>query len=143
MKNIGIGILIGILISAGLAFAGRQYLVKTEIKIKEVKIEDTIWKDKYLQLQQKLSKMPKKITEAEKEKISVDDLSNLIWCYNSPLDFAHYTDHNFVYVTVTDGCKEAKAQYKIKVIQKGNWKVYLTIGVIGVTSGILLYHLTK
>ena len=68
MKNIGIGILIGILISAGLAFAGRQYLVKTEIKIKEVKIEDTIWKDKYFQLQQKLSKMPKQITKAEKEK---------------------------------------------------------------------------
>ena len=85
--------------------------------------------------------MPKQITQTDKEKITDDDLSDLIFCYNASLDFKDHTENNILFVTAFTPCKEATAEYKIGV--KNNYAVYLTIGLVGIGTGLALYHFMR
>ena len=145
MNKIIIGALIAIVLLTGTFFTG-LYFGKTyfpqKIKVKEVKVENTIWKDKYDQLQKKIASMPKQITPADKEKITDNNLSDLIFCYNASLDFKDHVENNTLFVTAYTPCKEATAKYEIGT--KGDYKIYLTVGVIGILAGTgLTYYLTK
>jgi hypothetical protein len=141
MSKIIIGAVIAIVLFLSGLMIGRYVFYKTEIKVEEVKVEDTIWKDKYNQLQKKVVSMPKQITQADKEKITDDDLSDLIFCYNASLDFEDHTENNILFVTAFTPCKEATAEYKIGV--RNNYAVYLTIGLVGIGTGLALYHFMR
>ena len=101
---IGAIIAIGLFISGLLI--GKFHYAKTEIKIEKVKVKNTVWKDKHQKL--KLSK------PIAKEKISVDDLNDLVYCYNSPLRFGHRIQDNEILVMAWDDCKQNEIKYKIK-----------------------------
>lgn len=131
IKYIIIAMILLIGVYAGGYYHGR-YKTPAEIEVKEIQVEDTIWKDKYEKLRSKMARMPKQITETEKEQISVDDISDLVFCYNSSLEYSHYTKGNFLYVSITDGCKSADARFEIG--SKNGWKVYMMIPAIALAG---------
>lgn len=122
-------LLIGV--SVGSYYYGR-YKIPAEIEVREVQVEDTVWKDKYEKLRSKIAKMPKQITETEKEQMSVDDISDLVFCYNSSISFEHYTENNYLHVKAMDSCKSTEARFKIG--SKNGWKVYLIAPVIALAG---------
>ena len=132
------GAIIAVLLFVGGVIYGK-YSSTQEFEIKYVEIEDTVWKDKYLKLKKKFNKS--RITAKDKEKISLDDLNNLVWCYNNSLEYSHYTESDYLFVSVTDGCKSAEAKFKIGT--KDNWTMYFTIGAVGLAAGAIGYSLLK
>lgn len=106
------GAIIAIILLTGTFFAGfyvSQTYFPKETEAEKINISDTTWKDKYDQLQKKLASMPK----IEPEKITPEDLTNLVFCYNHGLDAESYVEDNILFVTMSDSCKKATIKYKI------------------------------
>jgi len=112
---------------SGVIIGGKHYS-KTEIQIKEVIKYETKWKYKELKPE-------------SKPVFDQDNFNRLLQCYDSELDFGYRIDDNKLTVMSWDSCKTGKATFEIK--SKIPIKTYLTIGIVGVGSGIIIYHLLK
>jgi hypothetical protein len=111
-------------LSTGLLI-GRYHYPKKEIRIIEKKVYETQWKTeiKYID---------------NKPVFDQDNFNRLFNCYNSELKFRELTADNYLFITVMDDCKEASAKYQIGTV--GNYKLYLTVGAVGlIAGGIITY----
>jgi hypothetical protein len=122
MKSIIIGAIIAIGLYAGGVITGKYYFAKTDIKIVEKEIIKTEWK--YKELRQPV--------------FDHDNFNKLLLCYNSELKFKEKTEKNYLHVTAFDECKEAEIRYEIGT--KGNWKIYVSIGIGSALIGIIAYN---
>jgi hypothetical protein len=127
MKYI-IGSAIAIVLFVSGILTGSKYYAKTEIKvIKEIQYE-TIYRYKEL--------------KPESHPIfDVDNFNRLLACYDSPLKSEYNVVGNKINVAVWDDCKNTELEFE--VASKGDYKLYLTVGVVGVLTGIGLYHYLK
>jgi hypothetical protein len=122
-----------ILISAIIIFlsgmkVGSIYFAKTEIKVVKETVHETVYKYKDL--------------KPEAHPIfDLDNFNRLLACYDSPLKSEYNVVGNKLNIYVWDLCKETNIEYEIGT--SGNYKIYLTVGVVGVLTGIGLYHYLK
>lgn len=125
-------IITGAIIAIGLFISGllvgRYVFYKTEIKVIKETVTKTEYKYKYLKSE-------------NKPVFDQENFNRLLYCYDSPLLFEDHTEGNTLHVKAYDECKEATVQYEIG--SKGNYKIYLTVGVVGILTGIGLYHFLK
>lgn len=104
-------IIIIIIVALGLVFSGiliDRYLLSNPIEIESIQVEDTQWKDKYLQLKQKIE---------SGQELNDDDNILAYKCLTNPLSVTGHTEGNFLFVDVTDGCKSTKAKFNIRAKQ--------------------------
>ncbi len=116
-----------ILFTAGL-LTGKYYFAKTDIKIVKEIVTKTEYKYKDLKIE-------------NKPVFDVDNFNRLLYCYNSELKINKTVNDNWLNIHVADECKSIDLKYEIGT--RGNYKIYFTIGIVGVGSGILLYHFLK
>jgi hypothetical protein len=107
---------------------GSIYFAKTEIKI----VKETEYKTVYKY---------KDLKPINNPIFDIDNFNRLLECYDSPLQFEARTVESVLSVRAFDACKENTIQYEIG--SKGNYKIYIGIGVVGVLTGIGLYHYFK
>jgi len=127
MKYI-IGAVIAIIIFIAGVIIGGKYYAKTEIVVKKEIVYETKWKYK----------------ELKKEASPIFDQENfdrLLNCYDSPLRFGYNIQNNEILVKAWDDCKEGEVKYEIGT--SGNYKIYIAVGLVGIGSGLLLYHFLK
>jgi hypothetical protein len=127
MKYI-IGSVIAIVLFVSGIFTGGKYYAKTEIKVVKETVHDTVYKYKEL--------------KPEAHPIfDLDNFNRLLACYDSPLKSEYNVVGNKINVFVWDDCKNTNIEFE--VASKGDYKLYLTVGVVGVLTGIGLYHYFK
>jgi hypothetical protein len=126
IKNFSITfIIIAGMFAAGIII-GKFYFSKTDIKIIDRIVYQTVWKEK----------------PAASLPFTQVNFDNLLACTLSEINFKDHTEKNYLFVTAFDSCKENTARYEIG--QKGNWKVYAIIGGLGVIAGgYAVYRLTR
>jgi len=104
--------------------AGGRYYSKTDIKIVEKEVTKTEYK-----------------VVIKEPSLTFEDLNQLNECYKSPLQFGYRQDDNIFTVYAWDKCKESSVKYEVKTGH--NFKLYLTFGLVGLASGLVLYHVLR
>jgi hypothetical protein len=127
MKYI-IGSVIAIILFISGVIVGGKYYAKTEIKIVKETEYKTIYKYKDLK-------------PINNPIFDIDNFNRLLECYDSPLQFETHSVNRSVSVRAFDACKENMID--IEIGSKGDYKVYIGIGAVGVLTGIGLYHYLK
>jgi hypothetical protein len=126
MKNIIIGLISAIIIFAGGLLIGKLYFSKTDIKVTERIVYKTQWKEK----------------PAADLPFTQQNFNNLLFCAVSDINFKDRAESDYLFITAFDECKENTARYKIGT--KGDWAVYLGVGVVAFAGGsYLAYKLLK
>jgi hypothetical protein len=122
MNKYIVGVIIAIILLISGILIGKYYFSKTDIKIVTKEVTKTEYKYKFL---------PTDLNDVEKCKQAFD-------CSNSSINFKEKIVSNTLSVTAYDSCKEATAQYQIGT--KGNWKIYVGVGAVGIAAGSYLTY---
>jgi hypothetical protein len=120
MKYI-IGAVLVVVLCLACFMAGGRYYSKTDIQIVEKEVTKTEYK-----------------VVIKEPSLTFEDLNQLNECYKSPLQFGFRQDGNIFTVYSWDKCKESSVKYEVKTGH--NFKLYLTFGLVGLASGIILYR---
>jgi hypothetical protein len=104
--------------------AGGKYYSKTDVQIIEKEVTKTEYK-----------------VVIKEPSLTFEDLNQLNECYKSPLQFGFRQDGKIFTVYSWDKCKESSVKYEVKTGH--NFKLYLTFGLVGLASGVLLYRVLR
>lgn len=116
MKKIVISFIIGIIIGgASIGILAYKYYTNKPDKIVIKEVEKPVVK--YI------------------KQISYNDNAGLYACYSSPIVIDRKLTGNIYRIRASDGCKQTEVSDKIEVGSSGNYKFYISAGIIGLVAG--------
>lgn len=69
------------------------------------------------------------------KQIDYNDNDGLYACYSSPIVIDRKLTGDIYRIRASDGCKKTEVTDKIEISSNGNYKFYITAGIIGLAAG--------